>query len=194
MKDIYMNEQLFNNKPTNVKGFDSEEQNSALKMRISCLQNRSEVIVVFLTGYIDTYNTNYFSNKIDKILSAGYMKLVLDCSQLNYMSSTGIGSMTGIMKALKAKGGEIILVSIQSKVMDVFELLGFSSFFAIKNSYDEVIKYLDCVKETTISIFPRAFNCPMCRTRLKTSKAGKFRCAHCKTIIEINLEGRVSLV
>jgi len=188
-----MKEQLFNNKSLNVKGFDSEEKNAALKMRLSFLQERSDVIIVFLSGYIDTYNTKYFNDQIDKVLSAGYIKLVLDCNQLNYMSSTGIGAMTGIMKTLKTRGGEIILVNIQPKVMDVFQLLGFSSFFAIKNSYEEVIDYLDKVKKPEISIFPKIFNCPMCKIKLKTSKAGKFRCSNCKTIIAINLEGRVSL-
>jgi anti-anti-sigma regulatory factor len=42
---------------------------------------------------------------------------------------------------LKPKGGDLVLLEIQPKVNEVFQLLGFSQFFAIKKSLEEPIDF-----------------------------------------------------
>jgi anti-anti-sigma factor len=69
------------------------------------------------------------------------MRLIFNCAGLDYVSSTGIGSFTSFLKLLKPKGGDLVLLDIQPKVDEVFQLLGFSQFFAIKKSLEEAIDY-----------------------------------------------------
>ncbi|MCP4178729.1 MAG: anti-sigma F factor antagonist, partial [bacterium] len=42
-------------------------------------------------------------------------------------------------------------------------------------------------------IFPKIFRCPICSKKLKASKAGRFRCSECKTILAIDNSGQVFL-
>ena len=121
------------------------------------------------------------------------MNLIFNCSNLNYVSSTGIGSFTSFLKLVKAKNGDIVLLNIQSKVYEVFQLLGFSQFFNIKEGIEDAIQHFNEVPVAEVSVFPKVFSCPVCSRKLKASKSGRFRCSDCKAILAIDQKGSVFL-
>ncbi len=177
-----------------VPGFGDEKDDS-LKIQLDKVQEVDDCIMVILNGYIDTYNSVYFQKQVDKIVGAGFVNLVFNCSSLNYVSSTGIGSFTSFLKLVKPKGGDIVLLNIQPKVYEVFQLLGFSQFFNIKES---LVDALDFFKKGGASapensVFPKVFNCPVCSRKLKAAKSGRFRCSDCKSILAIDQQGNVFL-
>ena len=118
-----------------VLGFDDEKDDS-LKIRLQKIDDAEGCLVLYLTGYIDTYNSNYFQKRVAKAIESGFIKLIFHCSGLNYVSSTGIGSFTAFLKGVKPRGGDLVLLEIQPKVYEVFQLLGFSQFFNIKENLD----------------------------------------------------------
>jgi anti-anti-sigma factor len=89
-------------------------------------------LILYLTGYIETYNSNFFQNRVNRAIESGFIRLIFHCSGLNYVSSTGIGSFTAFLKAVKPRGGDLVLLEIQPKVYEVFQLLGFSSFLILR--------------------------------------------------------------
>ena len=104
-----------------VPGFDNEKDDS-LKISLEKIDSVPNGLRVYLNGYIDTYNSSFFQKKITKVVEAGFINLIFNCSALNYVSSTGIGSFTSFLKMLKPKGGDIVLLEIQPKVYEVFQL------------------------------------------------------------------------
>ncbi|OHD19371.1 MAG: anti-sigma F factor antagonist [Spirochaetes bacterium GWC1_27_15] len=154
----------------------------------------SQVLEMNLKGFLDTYNSSDFQREVNKIIESGYLKLLFNCTELNYVSSTGIGAFTAFLKTLKQKGGDLVLANLQPKVFEVFQLLGFSKFFNITQNPDEGKKILKGQKEEAVqSNFPKIFKCPICKKNLKAAKAGRFRCTECKTILNVDNEGHVSL-
>jgi hypothetical protein len=124
----------------------------------------------------------------------GFIRLVFNCGGLNYVSSTGIGSFTAFLKAVKPRGGDLVLLEIQPKVYEVFQLLGFSQFFNIKDNLDDAVNFFRTSAATeTIALFPKIFACPICMKRLKALKPGRFRCSECKTILAIDASSQVFL-
>ncbi|NBB89694.1 MAG: anti-sigma factor antagonist [Spirochaetes bacterium] len=176
-----------------VPGFD-EEKDESLKIKLQKIDSVEGCVVLYLTGYIDTYNSNFFQKRVNRAVEAGYSKLIFHCSGLNYVSSTGIGSFTAFLKAVKPRGGDLVLLEIQPKVYEVFQLLGFSQFFNIKDNLDEAVEFFKKGGVATESeVFPKIFKCPICSKRLKATKAGRFRCSECKTILAIDNSGQVFL-
>ena len=100
-----------------------------------------------LTGYIDTYNSAFFQKKTDMLIEAGYNNFILDCSDLNYISSTGIGSLASFLRNTQSKSGHLVLVSLQPNVHEVFMILGFTQFFTVKDTEEEAISILKKVIE-----------------------------------------------
>ena len=176
-----------------VPGFD-EEKDESLKIRLQKVDSADGCLILYLTGYIDTYNSNFFQKRVNRAVEAGFIRLVFHCGGLNYVSSTGIGSFTAFLKAVKPRGGDLVLLEIQPKVYEVFQLLGFSQFFNIKDNLDEAVEFFS--KGTTkveSDLFPKIFKCPICSKKLKATKPGRFRCSECKTILAIDNTGQVFL-
>lgn len=176
-----------------VPGFD-EEKDESLKIRLQKVEGVEGALIVFLTGYIDTYNSNFFQKRINRAVEAGYVRMIFHCGGLNYVSSTGIGSFTAFLKAVKPRGGDVVLLEVQPKVYEVFQLLGFSQFFNIKDNIEDAVEfYSKGMKTQEVNVFPKIFKCPICSTKLKASKAGRFRCSNCKTILAIDNTGQIFL-
>ncbi len=175
-----------------VPGFDDEKDDS-LKISLEKPAGVDKCIILYLNGYIDTYNSSFFQKRVAKVVDAGYVNLIFNCATLNYVSSTGIGSFTAFLKMVKPKGGDIVLLEIQAKVHEVFQLLGFSQFFNIKESTDAALSFFQQETVVTVGVFPKTFSCPLCSKKLKATRAGRFRCSECKTILAIDDQGQVFL-
>ena len=175
-----------------IPGFDNDKDDS-LTISLRKVDSISNCLVVYLSGYIDTYNSSFFQKQVMKVIEAGFINLIFNCSALNYVSSTGIGSFTVFLKMVKPKSGDVVLLEIQPKVYEVFQLLGFSQFFNIRNNQEEAVAFFSTESVTSNSIFPTVVSCPVCNKKLRAIKAGRFRCSGCKSIIAIDDNAEVTL-
>ena len=176
-----------------IPRFDDDKDES-LKILLQKVPEIENGLVLALSGYIDTYNSNFFQRQVQRVIEKGFIRLIFNCNGLNYVSSTGIGSFTAFLKTVKPKGGDLVLLEIQPKVYEVFQLLGFSQFFNIKDTLESSIGFFrGDPKEKGPEVFPKIFPCPLCSKKLKAVKSGRFRCSECKTILSIDNAGVVSL-
>jgi anti-anti-sigma factor len=176
-----------------VPQFDNDKDES-LKIRLQEVPDVENCLILNLNGYIDTYNSNYFQKQVQRVIDEGFIRLIFHCGGLSYVSSTGIGSFSAFLKAVKPKGGDLVLLEIQPKVYEVFKLLGFSQFFNILDTLESSIGFFrgDSTAKGP-DPFPRVFPCPICSKQLKAVKSGRFRCSECKSILSIDDLGEVSL-
>jgi len=167
----------------------------SLRMQLQKDPEQNGMITLSLKGFLDTYNSADFQREVNKLIESGYIKLLFNCSELNYVSSTGIGAFTSFLKSVKLRNGDLVLSFLQPKVFEVFQLLGFSKFFNITSSSDEARKILlgEKKEEEVKTVFPKIFKCPICKKNLRASRNGRFRCSECKTILNIDEEGHVYL-
>jgi len=171
-------------------------------------------VQLILTGYLDTYNSPEFQTHVNQLIDLGINRIIFNCNGLNYISSTGIGAFTAFLKNLKQKKGDMVLFGLQNKVLDVFQLLGFTKFFKIADDLDSALGTLEGggtgmpaggrqpaggsdetgAQQKLASAFPLVFECPHCAKKLKASKSGKYRCSGCSGIIKVDEQGAVAAV
>ena len=176
-----------------VAGFDNDKDDS-LKIALKKIPGMQDGCMIMLEGYIDTYNSSFFQKQLTKVVDAGFYNLLFNCKDLSYVSSTGLGSFTILLKMVKVKGGDIVLCEVQEKVSEVFQILGFSQFFNLKDTAEEAFQYLLHDEGFNSSqIFPRMLNCPSCGKTVQATRAGKFRCTNCKAVITISEMGEIAL-
>ena len=66
-------------------------------------------------------------------------------------------------------------------------------FFNIRSNHDEAVAFFTNGEGVVPEVFPAIVSCPVCQKKLKATKAGRFRCSGCKSIIAINADAEVSL-
>jgi len=90
-------------------------------------------LTLFLNGDLDTQNSHDFIRFFDSVdqLEEAPRRIILDCKNLHYVSSTGVGSFTSILVKCRQRRIDLYLSRVPAKVSDVLSLLGFSRYFPI---------------------------------------------------------------
>jgi len=94
-------------------------------------QVTSERIIINVEGRIDTTNYGEFESAVNKILENSTPEVVMDCTALSYISSSGLRIFLSIHKKMIGAGGKLILKSLQPSIREIFDISGFSSIFTI---------------------------------------------------------------
>lgn len=173
-----------------VRGFDDGKM-EGFTIRLAKIPALDGGLVIQGSGWLDLYNYNQFQKRVGKAIEAGYTRLVLDLHAVSHMSSLPIGGLTALLRALRARDGDLVLQCVSPRVYEVLQLLGFTGFFTFTSTLEESVARL--AHRPADVVFPRVFACPICEVRLRTGRAGRFRCAQCRTVLALAATGAVDV-
>ena len=91
---------------------------------------KGDKTTVELSGRLDTAAVEEFDKELATVVAENN-NIVFDCSELEYISSSGLRAILTIHKQLQAKGGELALCNLQPTVKSVFDLTGFTMMMKI---------------------------------------------------------------
>ncbi len=87
-------------------------------------------LTVAVEGRIDTVTAPEFENEVKSAID-GIDELVLDFTELNYISSAGLRVLLSLQKVMN-KQGSMTVKNVNETVSDIFEVTGFSDILTIK--------------------------------------------------------------
>ena len=97
-------------------------------------------VVVKVDGRIDTTNASEFELKMTGLIEGGSAKVILDCTGLNYISSSGLRVFLVIQKSMLAGGGLFRLCCLQPGIREIFDISGFTKIFSIYPDLASAVK------------------------------------------------------
>ncbi len=92
-------------------------------------------VEVSLVGRLDTLTAPEVQVKLLALIR-DIEKLILDFSQLEYLSSAGLRVLLLMQKRMSAQG-KMRLINVNSSIMEVFEMTGFNNILCIENQESE---------------------------------------------------------
>jgi len=103
------------------------------------------ILNVHLQGRLDATTASESEKKIkDKISEfSNAIKMIIDLSQLEYISSAGLRVMLVVSKILKANNGKLCLLGLDENVFEIFKISGFDLIFNIACDLDEAVSILN---------------------------------------------------
>ena len=90
-------------------------------------------ITATLIGRLDTPAAQEAAATLDTLQEKADGTLILDCKDLEYISSSGLRIFLTLRKAAIAKGGKVIVRSIRPEIRSVFVMTGFLNLFQIED-------------------------------------------------------------
>lgn len=90
------------------------------------------IVTVNIAGRLDTVTSAEFERTLVPHLSVQGLELVLDCREMEYISSAGLRVVLTAHKNITAKGGRFIIRNINKEVHSVFDMTGFSRILTIE--------------------------------------------------------------
>ena len=89
------------------------------------------------TGRIDSATAPKFNEALQSITDQGRFKIILDFSDLDFISSAGLRVLINTQKICKRYNrGEVVLAKVPANVYAALDLSGFTSLFQI---FDDVL-------------------------------------------------------
>jgi anti-sigma B factor antagonist len=93
--------------------------------------------LVKVTGRIDSATSGGLEELLKKIHDGGRYNIVMDMSEVEFMSSRGLWVLIEARKAGKKNNrGQIVLAAVPEKIKDALELVGLSTYFTL---FDDVV-------------------------------------------------------
>ena len=87
-----------------------------------------------LNGRLDTPAAVKAQQEIGPLLENADKEIVFDCTNLEYISSSGLRLFLTIRKEASVKGGKVIIENINDEIRKVFMMTGFFNLFEIRNA------------------------------------------------------------
>lgn len=85
-----------------------------------------------MVGRLDTPAAVQATKDMQPLMDNADKEITLDCTKLDYISSSGLRLFLSLRKEASAKGGKIIIENINDEIKKVFMMTGFYNLFEIK--------------------------------------------------------------
>ena len=98
-------------------------------------------IILRLDGRLDAATSAILERKINSLEEEHHVHLLLDFTDVDYLSSAALRLLLAAAKKLKAKKGALVLFSLNEEVMEVIKMVGFEKILLIFESEQDARRY-----------------------------------------------------
>ena len=102
-------------------------------------EQTNDALILMPGGRIDGQNALDFQASIDKAIGGSSVPVILELSNLSYISSAGLRVILLLAKTLKSRNVHFSMCSIAPAVKDVFEISGFGNLIAIHDTRESAL-------------------------------------------------------
>lgn len=95
-------------------------------------EKAEDAVRVSISGEVDIYTAQGLKDKLYGILDSDHADLKVDCKELNYIDSTGLGVFVGALKKAKQYERNIYLYELKENIKKLFVITGLDKLFIIE--------------------------------------------------------------
>jgi len=111
-------------------------------LKIASRTESGDTALLQLAGEVDVANVAQVREAALKLLAGGAKRLVIDLSETEYLDSSGLGMLVGLLKRLKEAGGEMAIAGAQPRVRRLFDITGLKQIFALHDDVADALLVL----------------------------------------------------
>lgn len=96
------------------------------------IQEQDNQLVAIMEGRLDTAAAQQAQKDLEPLKACNGRDIVLDCTALEYIASSGLRIFLNLLQAAKGQGSQVIIQGANEYLRQVFNMTGFSHLFVIK--------------------------------------------------------------
>ncbi len=98
-----------------------------------------DVAVLLPAGFINAHTVRDFEDALEKLVQDGRYMILVNCKDLNYISSAGLGAIMGLIETVREHEGDILLSNLQDNVFAIFDTLGFTQLYRVFSDEEQAM-------------------------------------------------------
>ena len=95
--------------------------------------------VVRVSGSMDMETFPRLETFLSVLFQQQHFAVLLDCKELIYIASSGLGALVGFTKQARDNHGDLKLVNVPERIFNIIKLLGFTKVLNIYTSQAEAL-------------------------------------------------------
>lgn len=88
--------------------------------------------VIKLDGEVDIYTSPKMKEVLIDSLKEKDIDILIDCSNLEYVDSTGLGVLISVLKRVRESENKIIITNLKPNIRKLFDITGLDKVFLIE--------------------------------------------------------------
>ncbi len=88
--------------------------------------------VIKLDGEVDIYTSPKMKEVLIDSLKEKNIDILIDCSNLEYVDSTGLGVLISVLKRVRESENKIIITNLKPNIRKLFDITGLDKVFLIE--------------------------------------------------------------
>lgn len=105
----------------------------------SKLLEDKNIFVIETPTRIDASNSIELKDMISDTVAKGIFKIVIDMSKTNFIDSSGLGAIVSKISVCKNNNGDVRLVLLSDRVLEILEITHLNKIFKIYKTVDDAI-------------------------------------------------------
>jgi len=93
--------------------------------------------VLHLKGRLDLNSSSKLKEQIKNYLKEGTIRLILDMNDVDFINSSGLGTLVSILKDVRMVKGRMVLCNLAQYVQEIFEITQLSHIFDMYPTEEE---------------------------------------------------------
>ena len=94
-------------------------------------------MVVDVGGEIDVYTAPKLRERLVDLINAGHYHLVINLEGVDFLDSTGLGVLVGVLKRVRAHVGTLHRGCTHERLLKIFRITGLAKVFPIHDSVED---------------------------------------------------------
>lgn len=90
--------------------------------------------IIILSGEIDIYSAPDFKDSLFNAIGEGKEDVVLDCTNLSYIDSMGLGILVAVLKRLKQNDFNLYIRNSKPNIRKLFKITGLEKVFIMEET------------------------------------------------------------
>jgi len=103
------------------------------------VRQEKQLAIVAITGSVDTLTSGEVTSFLSQQIEDGKKRLIVDLSQVDFMSSAGLRAILVALKESRQQGGDLSLAGAQPGVERILKMAGFTNILKAYVTVKEAI-------------------------------------------------------
>ena len=131
---------------TTLKIIQERKDRKRFSLRVYTRKKRSGVFTIHPVGSMDTNTYAIIEKKAEKILKSAPEVIIFDMQKVDYINARGLRVIIKVHRAMKPRGGRVILINLQPHIKEVFDIIDALPAQRIFANRHELENYLNAMQ------------------------------------------------
>lgn len=103
-------------------------------------EHDGHIQVLQVKSLLNEYDNKSIMQEVEKRISSGWNKFVLDLSSMDFMNSVGLNFLIFMLKKAKTSGGQFAVANASEQIVSLLEVTKLKPMFDLESSVDDATK------------------------------------------------------